>query len=187
MSILNLIHNRYSPRAFSEQMVSTEQLDLLFEAGRWAPSSRNEQPWRFFYATKENIEHFNAYFSILNAWNQKWAQSAPVIIAAVAKLNSDHNNMPNSHALYDVGQAVAYLTLQATDMGLYVHQMGGFYPDKAKEVLNLPDGFAAITMLVVGYKGSPDRIPEEYQKTENKKSERLPLNSLVFCNNQKMR
>jgi len=187
MSIRNLIHKRFSPRAFADKMVSSEQMEILFEAAQWAPSARNEQPWRFFYTTKDTVEQYNAYFSILNEWNQKWAQSAPVIIIAVAKMNYSHNNSPNSFAIYDLGQAVAYLSLQATEMGLYMHQMGGFYPDKAKMVLELPEGYNAITAIVLGYKGDLERIPAEYQKMEDVKRERLPLNSLVFQGNIKMK
>jgi len=184
-SINNLIHKRFSTRAFAEKMISSEQMQLLFEAARWAPSARNEQPWRFFYTTKENVEQYNAYFSILNEWNQKWAHSAPVIIAAVSKLNYDHKNSPNSFALYDLGQAVAYLSLQATEMGLYMHQMGGFYPEKAKTVLELSEGFEAITMIVLGYKGELERIPLEYQKLEGVERERMVLNTFVFQGNGK--
>ncbi|MBI9068799.1 MAG: nitroreductase family protein [Salinivirgaceae bacterium] len=76
-----LIEKRYSPRAFADKNVDKNSLELLFKAASYAPSARNEQPWQFFYATKENKEHYQNMFEILNDWNQQWAQSAPVLIS----------------------------------------------------------------------------------------------------------
>lgn len=176
-----LISKRYSPRAFSEKPVSSEQLADLFEAARWSPSSRNEQPWRFVVAQKGEAA-YDEFLDVLNEWNQLWAQSAPVLIAAVAKMNSSHKNYPNKHAWYDLGQAVAHLTFQATSQGLYLHQMGGFSQDKAKLNLNIPEGFEPVKMIALGYKGTLDRIPENYHADEGKQRIRLPLEDIYFKN-----
>lgn len=175
-----LIKKRYSPRAFDEKVVSKEVLYQLFDAARWAPSARNEQPWRFIFATKANTVAYERMFLILNEWNQNWAQSAPVLIAAIAKLNYNHKNIANEHAVYDLGQAVSYLTLQATALDLYLHQMGGFYPEKAKTHLNLPEGYQVVTMIALGYKGSVNRIPEAYHADENAARTRNEINSFAF-------
>ncbi len=186
MNIHPIIKQRCSPRAFSDKPVPTEIVLQLFEAARWSPSARNEQPWRFFYATKSDKEVYNNYFSVLNEWNQKWAHSAPVIIITVAKMNYEYMNRPNNYAIYDLGQSVAYFSLQATYLGLFVHQMGGFYPEKAIQVLGLTEGYEPITALALGYKGSIDRIPKEYHDQENKIRERLSLDSIVFHGDQKI-
>jgi len=180
MEIASLIKLRYSPRAFSEKSVSQNELNTLFEAARWAPSSRNEQPWRFVFVVKTEKTRYESLFSVLSEWNQKWVSSAPVLIAAIAKTTFEHKHLPNAHAQYDLGQSVAYFSLQATELGLHLHQMGGFDPQKAKQVLNLPDGFEVITMIALGYKGSLDRIPEEYHQQENRVRERIPLEQFVF-------
>ncbi|MGE4290509.1 MAG: nitroreductase family protein [Salinivirgaceae bacterium] len=177
-----LLEKRYSPRAFSERPVSREQLHQLFEAARWSPSARNEQPWRFVFAVKENKEAYLQMLHVLNDWNQKWAQSAPVLIAAVAKKNYNYKETTNEHAWYDLGQSVAHLTFQATALGLYVHQMGGFSKEKASQWLGIPEGYEPVTMIAVGYKGDLERIPENYRADETKIRERLKPECIQFEN-----
>jgi nitroreductase len=179
MSIKNLIHERTSPRAFSEQTVSLEQLEMLFEAARWAPSSRNEQPWRYMYALKADSDKYGNMLELLSVWNQKWAQTAPVLIAGISKLTFDHRNLPNEHAKYDLGQSVAYLTLQASDLGVHLHQMGGFDHEKANRLFQLPENFQVVVMIALGCKGTLERIPESYHLEELKKQVRLPLSEIA--------
>lgn len=177
-----LLEKRYSPRAFSEQSISRTDLELLFEAARWSPSSRNEQPWRFVFATKENAESYQQMLHILNDWNQQWAQSAPVLMLAVAKKQFNHKNRDNEHALYDLGQAVAHLTFQASALGLFLHQMGGFSKQNASQWLGIPEGYEPVTMIALGYKGELERIPESYRADENKPRVRLKTECIHFEN-----
>jgi nitroreductase len=177
-----LLEKRYSPRAFSEKSIAPTDLELLFEAARWSPSARNEQPWRFIYASKENSESYQQMLHILNDWNQQWAQSAPVLIAAVAKKNYNYKKTTNEHAWYDLGQSVAHLTFQASALGLYVHQMGGFSKEKASQWLGIPEGYEPVTMIALGYKGELERIPESYRADETKTRERLKPECIQFEN-----
>jgi nitroreductase len=179
MNLINLIHNRFSPRAFSNQTVSQEQLELIFEAARWAPSARNEQPWHYIYSCKDDSEKYHQMLGLLTDWNQKWAQSGSVLVAGISKLNYNQKNLPNEDAWYDLGQSVAYLTLQASEMGLYIHQMGGFDRNKANKLFQLPESSQVVVMMVVGYKGSLDRIPEAYHETELIKNGRRLWNENV--------
>jgi nitroreductase len=183
--IHSLLSLRHSPRAFAENLVSDEILTSLFEAARWSPSARNEQPWRFIVASKEQNETYNKLLESLNEWNQKWAKSAPVLILASAKMNYDYNNAPNSYSIYDLGQAVANLTFQASSHGLLLHQMGGFDAQKAKSLLQLTSGLEPITIIALGYKGNLNRIPEVYHADETKKRRRLPLDDLLLPNSWK--
>lgn len=177
-----LLKKRYSPRAFSEQTITPEQLELLFEAARWAPSARNEQPWRFIFATKENNESYQQMLHILSEWNQQWAQSAPVLMLALAKKQFTYKNLDNNHAWYDLGQAVAHLTFQATALGLFLHQMGGFSKHDASQWLGIPEGYEPVTMIALGYKGELERIPESYRADETKTRERLKPECIYFEN-----
>ena len=138
--IHDLLRRRWSPRAFSDQLVEPEKLASLVEAARWAPSCFNEQPWSFLVATKENdVEHRRMLECIVEG-NVGWAQHAPVLMISVAKLAFDHNGKPNKHAWHDVGLAAGNMIVQATALGLGAHQMAGFYPDKAREAYQIPDG-----------------------------------------------
>src|SRR6056297_1732879 len=126
--IHNLIQQRWSPRSFSDEPVEGELLNQLFEAARWAPSSYNEQPWRFIVARKEDQEAYKQLASVMNEFNQSWATDAPVLVLALTKTTFDLDGRDNPHAGHDLGQAIAHLTFEATKNDLYVHQMAGILP-----------------------------------------------------------
>jgi nitroreductase len=178
--IEELLARRSSPRAFSSQPVEKEKLSLLFEAARWAPSSYNEQPWRFLVATRENEGQFDRILDTLVEGNRVWARHAPVLILAVAKRDFSHSGRPNRHALYDTGQAVANLTVEATALGLHVHQMAGFGPEMARRVFRIPEGYEAVTAIAVGYRGDPEDLPEPLRSREVAPRTRKPLAEFVF-------
>jgi len=154
-----LLARRWSPRAFSPRPVEPAKVRLLFEAARWAPSSYNAQPWAFILATREDAEGYNRLLSTLMDANRQWAAQAPVLILTVAKLDYDHIARPNRHAFYDLGQAVAHLTVQATALNLYIHQMGGFDPRSARELFAIPAGYEPVSVLALGYQEVPPAVP----------------------------
>jgi nitroreductase len=174
-----LIESRWSPRAFSNDSVSEEQLEALFEAARWAPSAMNEQPWRFIYASKEDKEDFGKLGSLLLEGNS-WAKNAAALFITIAKTKYDFNSNPNKHAWHDVGLATGNLLLQATDLGLHIHLMGGFDAAKAQEVLGIPEGFEAVAMGAVGYVGDPETLPENLKARELAPRKRKPLSEIAF-------
>ena len=104
----------------------------------------------------------------------------PVLALSVAKLDFTHNGQPNRHALYDVGQAAAYLTLQATELGLYVHQMAGFDAAKARQLLNIPEGYEPAAMMAVGYLADPESTADGRRQPDGPRRPRKPLDSLFF-------
>jgi nitroreductase len=170
--IHELLARRWSPRAFSPRPVEPEKLAQLFEAARWAPSSYNAQPWAFIVATREDAEGYTRLLSTLVEPNRQWAQQAPVLILAVAKLDFDHTPRPNRHALYDLGQSVANLTVQATALDLQIHQMGGFDPGAARELFAVPKGYEPVAVLALGYQDEPPADPRART--------RKPLTDFVF-------
>lgn len=149
-----VIRNRYSPRVFSARAVTAAELERMFEAARWTASCFNDQPWHFVYGTKEDATAFAAILSALVPFNQGWAQHAAVVGFSVARSTFEKNGKPNGWAMYDTGAAMAQLTAQATSEGLVVHQMGGFDPAKAREVLGLPEGFEPAAAFAVGEAGA---------------------------------
>ena len=151
--IHDLIRRRWSPRAFADRPVEPEKLGSLLEAARWAASSNNEQPWRFILATRERPEDFARLLGCLKESNQAWARLAPVLMLSVARLTFADDDDPNRHAFYDVGQAVATMAIEATALGLVIHQMAGFFPDKARALFEIPDGFEPATAIAIGYQG----------------------------------
>src|SRR6184192_1582833 len=157
--IHDLLQKRWSPRAFSAQPVESDKLRSLFEAARWAPSSFNEQPWAYIVATKDEKDNFEKILSVLVEFNAQWANGAPVLGLAVAKLAFANNNAPNRNAQYDTGAATALLSVEATARGLAVHQMAGFDPEKARQVFGIPAGWAPIAAVAIGYPGDPASLP----------------------------
>lgn len=180
MEILNSIKNRFSPRAFSNKKVENEKMMALFEAARWAPSSYNGQPWRFIYATQDNKELWDKLFDALGEFNQIWVKNAPVLVMVVARKTYEHNQQEYKHNWHDVGLAVGNMANQATEMGLYMHQMGGFDYQKAAENINLPDELEPVSMIAIGYKGDITVLPEDFQKMENQPRTRKSLDEIVF-------
>ena len=136
-----LIRERWSPRAFSDRQVSSADLATILEAGRWAASSYNEQPWRFFVAPRSDAAGFGKLLGLLMPMNQAWAASASVLMLSVAKKNFSHNGQPNRYGLHDAGAALSSMFLQATALGLHGHGMGGFDHDRARIELNVPDDY----------------------------------------------
>ena len=175
----DLIRHRWSPRAFADKPVAPAVLASLFEAARWAPSSNNEQPWAYLVATKDNAEDFAKMLSVLVEFNAGWAKSAPVLVIAVSRINFPNGN-PNRNAFYDTGAASALLSLEATERGLFVHQMAGFDPAKAKQVFEIPADCEAIAAMAIGYPGDPGSLPQKLQEREHAPRTRKPLTEFVM-------
>ena len=178
--IHELLQKRWSPRAFSERLIDTELLNQLFEAARWAPSSYNEQPWRFIVARKDNEEAYEQLASVMNDFNQSWAMDAPVLVLALTKTTFDLDGRDNPHAGHDLGQAIAHLTFEATKNDLYVHQMAGILPEKARELYNISDDYNPMTMFAIGYKGQPESLNDKMKKQETSPRIRKDLDEIVF-------
>ncbi len=178
--INELIKNRWSPRAFSFHKIPQDVILTLFEAAIWSPSSRNEQPWRFIYGVKDEGPNYKKIYDCLVHWNQQWAKSAPLLVMAVTKRNSEYHNEENAFAFYDLGQAVANLTIQATDMDLFCHQMGGFDKEKAKDTFNIPANYSAVTVIAIGYYGDSEKLPDDMKELEIKARSRFNIDRIAF-------
>jgi nitroreductase len=177
--IHDLLARRWSPRAFADRPVAPDVLRSLWEAARWAPSSANEQPWSFLVATKNDPQEFDRMLGCLVEGNQVWAKQAPVLMVSVAaKLDRDKD--PNLHAWYDVGQAVADLSVQATALGLFVHQMAGILPDRIRELYQIPDSHEPVTGLALGYPGTPEQLSDKLRQREVAARIRKPIGEFVF-------
>lgn len=171
--ISDLIRNRRSIRAFEDRPVEMGKLNSLFEATRWAPSSINEQPWIYLYATKEQPELWNTFFDVLNEGNKAWVKDAPVLIFSIARKNFSRFNTPNAYALYDLGAANSLLALQAVELGLQVRQMAGYDHAQARVRLNIPDEYELGVFMAVGYPGDINQLPENLKQRELAPRERI--------------
>jgi nitroreductase len=178
--IHDLLARRWSPRAFDERSVGDDTLRTLFEAAGWAPSSNNEQPWRFIVASKDHEVDWNRLFNCLAAGNQQWAVRAPVLMLSVASMHFEDDGKPNRHAFHDTGLATENLVLQATASGLVAHQMAGFDVEKARVDLRIPAGYEPVAMIAIGYPGNPDILPERLRERELRPRSRRPIGEWTF-------
>lgn len=177
-SINPLILERWSPRAMSGETIDDAELMALFEAARWAPSSYNNQPWRFIYA-KRNTEHWDCLFSLMVEFNQSWTKNAATLVVIISKKTFDHNGQPSRTHHFDAGAAWENLALEAETRGLVTHGMEGFDYDKARQVLEIPDDFDVEAIVAIGKKGKKEDLPPALQEREAP-SDRKPLESLIM-------
>ncbi len=180
--IHELITKRWSPYGYVDKPVAREDLLALFEAARWAASSYNEQPWSYIVGTREQPEQFERVLSCLVEGNQAWARAAPVLALGVISLTFKRNGKPNAAAEHDLGLASGNLCFEATKRGLYLHQMIGILPDKAREVFGIPDGYSAKTGLAIGYRAEPEELPEPLRERDLAPRQRRPIAEFVFGN-----
>lgn len=180
--ILDVIRLRWSPRAFDpNRTVPPGELLRLFEAARWAPSSFNEQPWRFVVADRmRSPDALAALHASLVPSNRVWAASVPTLVLVAVRTTLERNEAENAHAWYDAGQAVAYLTLQATAGGLATRQVVGFDFEDARRACQVPAPFVPALIVAIGYAGTPDGLPERHRVAEQAPRTRRPLAEFVF-------
>jgi nitroreductase len=158
--IHDLLRLRWSPRSFNDEAVSPDELRCLLEAARWSPSASNEQPWSFLVATREDASGFATLLDLLNPGNQVWARQAAVLMIGVARRELQGKAQPNRTALYDLGQAVAHLTFQATALGLAVHQMAGFDLERARTSCGIPSGQDPVVAIALGRPAPTSALPD---------------------------
>ncbi len=183
--ILDLIERRWSPRAFDASKDVTEtDLFRLFEAARWAPSAGNEQPWRFVSTSRaRSSEAFGSLLLSLAKKNRAWAEAAPVLVLVAVQEGrmADGAVLPRASAWYDAGQAVGFLTLQATAMGLSIRQMEGFDAARAREACAVPELFTPAIIMAIGYAGDPESLAiESHRSSERQPRTRRPVSEIVF-------
>lgn len=173
-----LLANRWSPRAFDPITVLTgAELASLIEAARWAPSSGNSQPWRFVVGPRDEETH-KRIMANLTPYDQRWAGSAAALILAG---HVTGGTAPLPHAAYDLGQAVAHLTIQATALGLHVHQISAFDGPSLRADLDLCADLELSVVIAVGRLGTPDSLPPDLRGREISLRGRRPVEELLIA------
>ena len=175
-----LIRDRWSPRAMDAgRPVSRDDLISVLEAGRWAASSNNVQPWRFIVATSDRPEAHAKALDGFIVRNQRWAKLAPVLIIVLARKVNDEG-AANGAAHYDTGAAVAQMVLQATALGLSVHQAGGIEKDKIRAAYQVPDDTDILVAFALGYQADASVLPDDQADREKAPRARKSLSDIVY-------
>jgi nitroreductase len=173
-----LILNRWSPRSMTAEGLNDDDIMSLFEAARWAPSSYNNQPWRFIYA-KRNTEHWDRLFNLLMEGNKIWAKNAALLVVVISRKNFEFNEKPTITHQFDAGSAWENLALEASYRGIVAHGMQGFDYEKAGVDLGIPPNFEVMAMIAIGKKGPREILPPELQEKE-KLTDRKPLKEIIM-------
>lgn len=176
--VIDLIKNRWSPRSFSAKGLSLETLETILEAGSWAPSTNNTQPWRFIYALR-GTPGFEKLLSTLSPGNTPWAKNAAALIATIGIRELPDSQQKNHYYMHDVGMASSFMLLQALDMGVYGHMMAGYSKQQVAELAELPANEESVAMIALGYIDSPEKLDEPYKTRELTPRSRNPLSAIA--------
>jgi nitroreductase len=149
-TIREMVAERFSPNTFTDQPVSDELINDMLDVARWAPSSYNEQPWKFL-VTRKGEENFQKVYQALKEGNQNWAGKAPILMVTLASDNYARNGRRNRHAWHDTGMAMGFFLMAGVEAGVQVHQMGGFFPERIEESIELPEGYHPVAVAAIGY------------------------------------
>lgn len=172
------ILNRWSPRAFTGEEITDQDLMAMFEAGRWAPSSYNSQPWRFIYAKRQTAE-WDKLFYLLAEPNQVWCKNASALVVIVSRKNMEYKEKPDRTHAFTTGAAFQNICLEGVRRGIATHGMAGFDFDAAYEALSIPEPFEVQAMLAIGIQADKSVLTEDLQESENP-SGRKPLDEIVM-------
>lgn len=179
LTLLPAIRDRWSPRAFADRPVASELLATVLEAGRWAASSSNIQPWRFVVATSADPAAHATAVSCFDEGNQRWVRFAPVLMFSCAAKNRP-NGPANRHAWYDLGQAVALMAIQATALGLRMHQAGGIETELVRKTYVVPDDHDICSGIALGFQADPEILPDDLAARERETRTRRPVAEFAF-------
>ena len=177
-NINSLFLERWSPRSMTGEEITDYDLMALFEAARWAPSSYNNQPWRFIY-TKRNSDNWNRFYDLLVDGNKIWAKNAAVLVVLISRKNFEYNEKPSVTHELDAGAAWENLAIEATSRGLATHGMQGFDYERAKKELKIPDNFDVMAMIAIGKRGPKEDLPAGLQENEFP-NDRKPLEEIIM-------
>jgi len=172
----DLFIQRWSPRSFAEEPVKEEDLYAILEAGRWAPSSSNEQPWQIVIATSDGAR--KKIIDSMVEFNKLWAPKAPILLAFAYRKNFTDSGKPNPTAAFDTGAAWMSMALQASMLGYITHGMAGFDSEKAAAACDLDSNWEVIALCALGKKGPIEALPERMRKSELPNS-RKPLQQII--------
>ena len=169
MNFLEIAKERYSSRKYQNKKIEKEKLLKVLEAGRVAPSAVNFQPWHFIVIQDEGNKQ-----EICKAYKRDWIKKAPAIIIACGEAQKAWTRKEDdkNHCDIDIAITIDHMTLQATELGLATCWVCNFEVEKAKEILNLPEGIEPIVMLPIGY-------PEDSTNPNRHNEKRKPLTEIV--------
>ena len=176
--VSDLLCKRWSGRAYTGEPLTDEQVLTLIEAAHWAPSSMNEQPWKYYFAL-QGTAAFNEMWTLLMDGNKPWVKEAGALVLCTSRRHFERNGMPNRHYMHDAGAANMQFTIQATEMGLNVHMLGGYHHTDTVKRFGLDEHEEPVCFLAVGPRGDVKQLEEPFKSREIAERKRKPLNQIA--------
>ncbi len=178
--IESIFLDRWSPRAFTGEVIAEEDLLAVLEAAHWAPSSANQQPWRFIYAL-QGSDDWDKFVGLLVEGNQEWAKHASALIFVVSKgFSGEFSEGRKSYThSFDAGTAWGYLALQSKFSGFYAHGMGGIKHEEIQQTFAIPEGYRVEAGIAFGRLADKSVLSPRNQEREFP-SQRKPLAEVAF-------
>lgn len=166
-NILPEIIYRWSPRVFSDQSITINDLEPLFEAARWAPSSSNNQEWHYYFSLATDAS-FRDFALLMDEENYKRYSKAGALMVVVSHKVSAYKNYKIPSHSFDTGMSFLNFATEGVRRGLVVHPMGGFDKQKTKQLLKLTDNQKVEILVAIGYPGSEAELRVEREVTSRK-------------------
>lgn len=149
MDVSVAILRRRSIRSFKDEPVPMESVKKLVEAGRWAPSGGNRQPWRFIVVQDARKVRMTKMFA-------EGLSGTPTLLIAICTEKREDKDIYSKTTLLDIGMAAENMMLQAVELGLGTCAIASFSEEPVKHLLNVPREMSVILLLSIGY---PDMQP----------------------------
>ena len=178
--IAPVLAERWSPRSFNKDYLLTQHEALsILEAGRWAPSANNIQPWRFAYISKTDELHGAICEKGLTGFNQSWAPNASALIVVAVQVNTA-DGKENTGRKYDAGLAASMMVVQAQELGLHTHHIGGLVREEILELLKLDSNYEILTVIAVGKVAPAEELEGPAFEREVAPRVRLELDEIML-------
>ena len=170
---------RFSTRSFQDRDIPRETLMDILEAARFAPSCFNEQPWRFVIGWRGRDLH-QTIFSHLTEKNQAWNANTPILLVLIANQEFAYNGKDNFWAKFDLGTAWGFLPIQAQNLGVATHAMGGFRKRDLHQALGLAEEELPVAVVAMGYYGDGSDLSQDLRE-RNVPNVRRPLSESILA------
>ncbi len=173
MDVIEAIKTRRSIRQYQPNPVSDNDLAIVLEAARWAPSWANTQCTRFVVVRDNQTKAKLA--EVLASGNPATSAmiQAPIVMVACAELKrsgyyKEGQAMTDKGDwfIFDVALAMQNITLAALSLGMGTVHVGLFDAARVARILNVPEGFAVVEMMPLGYPAVEGKTPRRKELTE---------------------
>ncbi len=165
--LLELMNSRVSIRRYTDEDLDREDIGMILEAARWAPSAGNMQSWEYIVVNDEEIKEELSRI----AYNQSHVREAPVCIVVMGDKEKSERRYDdrgkNLYMVQETAAAMQNMLLMAQNLGLGAAWVGAFDEEEVKDLLEVPDNLRPLSIITVGHPAERPTVSEKKRVTEN--------------------